>query len=222
MKVEERIRTALESSADSLREPNLLSAEVIMRRGTRRGKTRRFGIGLAIALVAVGMVLVASLTDTSEPVVGTIDLADTKTPAEILADGVVTQEEFDQAGQAVVQCLAAQGFEGEFDSNDISFFVQEGGAVGVTGAGAVLNECIATHMGSAVNVWADENYDPVADFNFHKSVVECTSQATGHNYGEMTQDPPGYMSTVSHHTVNKAQAEGHDEYFRCFDQFADD
>lgn len=216
MKVEERIRTALESSADSLRDPNLLSAEVIMRRGTRRGKTRRFGIGLAIALFAVGMVLVASLTDTSEPVVGTIDLADTKTPAEILADSVVTQEEFDQAGQAVVQCLAGQGLEGEFDSNDISFFVQEGGAA------AALNECIATFMGSVVNVWSDENYDPVADFNFYKSVVECTSQATGHNYGEMTQDSLGYMSTVGHRTVNKAQAEAHDEYFRCFDQFADD
>lgn len=216
MTVEDRVRTALLAEADSLREPILLSASGVRVRAEGRRKRRRLVVGTGIAILAVGFALLATtLDDPSQPAVGPVDLDNAKTPDEILDDRVVTQKEWDQAGQAVVQCLAEQGADGEVTPDGFGFSVISDH----DDPGAILNDCIGTYMGVSVQrVWADQNHDPVAEFLFYSSVVECTSKATGIEYGELTQDQWGYASTDTKRTINKALAESPDEYDQCFDQ----
>lgn len=219
MTIDERVRTALESATWTLPDPILLPASEVVRRGTRRRRTRQLRIGVVVAMLVVGFAVLVLPSDPTAPAGPGLDLANVPTPAEILADGRVTEEEFNLAGRAVVQCLSDQGFEAEFDPEEIGFEVI--GGEPLTDRGGALKECIATYIGRVFHVWLNEAYDPVADFMFYQSVVECTSDLTGADYGEMTQDPMGFMSTEAHRTINRASAESPSEWDDCYHKISE-
>lgn len=205
MSLDERVRSTLESAADRV-QGHPAGIEVIMRRGLRRRHSRRAGWVVAAAVLVVGFVVLAI------PLAPRVDLASARTPVEILADRVVTPEEWEAAGAAVIQCLTDQGMDAEFDADK--------GAFTVYGADpdTRLDECYGAYMGESVQkVWSDQQADPVAEFELYRSVVECTESRTGVDYGDMTQDSLGFVSTEAHRTINRAFNEAPEVYNSCFD-----
>lgn len=208
MSVDERVRSSLNAAADRV-DGDPAGVETIRRRAVRRHRTRQAGWATAV------VVLVAGFVALSRPLQPSVDLAEALTPSEILADRVVTEEEWEAAGAAVVQCLANQGLEAEFDPGEGSFDVSGDDSE------SSFEECWGTYMGVSVQrVWADQQYDPVASFEFYRDVVECTESRTGVDYGEMTQDSLGFASTEAHRTINRAIQEAPDVYDSCLDDVA--
>jgi hypothetical protein len=79
-----------------------------------------------------------------------IDLNTVPSPVEILSDGVVTDDEFEMAGLAVIQCLADVGVEASFNHSDGSFDA-------VTGDDSTFDGCYQKHMGDQVQMlWSDQ------------------------------------------------------------------
>jgi hypothetical protein len=153
----------------------------------------------------------SSPATTAVPTPPALDLSDVPTPREILEDRVVTDEEWRMAGLAVVQCLDEQGIEASFDPEEGSF--------SVGGTEEQFKPCWGTYMGVSVELrWADQQFDPIAEFFFYKNVVECTEQRTGIDFGEMTQDDLGFTSTEAKRTINRALDEAPDVYMQCFDE----
>lgn len=206
MSVDELIRSSLNEAAEKMHGQPAEFAK-IKRRGARRRRVRYAGWGVATVVSVVAFVVVATPLDQG------VDLAEAPTPREILADRVVTGEEWRAAGAAVVQCLTERGLEAEFDPVD--------GQFDVLGEDSDVNfeECWGTHIGVTVEqVWADQQYDPVADFEFYRDVVECTESITGVDYGDMTQDSLGFTSTEAQRTIDRALEEAPDIYDSCFEE----
>jgi len=148
---------------------------------------------------------------TAVPTPATLDLSNVPTPLEILADSVVTDEEWRVAGLAVVQCLDEQGIEASFSPEEGSF--------STGGTEQQFSECWGMYMGVSVEQrWADQQADPIAEFFFYRNVVECTEQRTGIDFGEMTQDNLGFTSSEAKLTINRALDEAPDVYMQCFDE----
>lgn len=215
MTIEERVHSALEADAALVTGGDPIGPEEAMRRGGRRRRTKRLAATAAVIVGLVGFVYLV-IPPSSTPVADPgIDLNSVPSPSEVLADRIVTSVEWNTAGEAVVQCLANRGIQATFDPAD--------GAFSAVGAGAeeALKDCTTTYLTlSMQRVWADQNYDPVAEYEFYKSVVECTEARTGVDYGEMTQGVLGYMSTDAHRTINRALDQAPDAYDQCFDEIA--
>lgn len=208
MRVEERVRSALETEAAQTPHGDPIGAEEAMRKGGRRRTSKRVGVAVIIIVAFVGFVFLA-IPSSNVPVAGPgIDLDTVPSPAEILSDGAVTDDEYEMAGLAVVQCLADVGIEASFNMSDESFTT--------AGAESTFDGCYQKYMSESVQkVWADQNYDPEADFRFYADVVECTEAKTGDDYGEMTQDSLGFASTEARRTIDRAIAEAPGVYEQC-------
>lgn len=130
-----------------------------------RGSARLARLALLIVLVLTGC-------DSSAP-----------TPQQILADEVVTLLAYQQAGQAVVNCMTALGFDAEMELDGRgtpSFTV--GSAVG---SDAALETCHQRHVGDVELAWADQNApEPEQEAMFYNAVVTCVEKEVGEELGE--------------------------------------
>lgn len=113
---------------------------------------------------------------------GLIDEAETKTPSEILDDGVVTESEYYGAALAVLSCLEAEGV-------DAGVAFNEDGSASFTTAGEderVFRECHGPNMGQVELAWADQTGpSPEREVAFYNEVVDCVERETGEEYGEV-------------------------------------
>lgn len=113
---------------------------------------------------------------------GLIDEAETKTPREILDDGVVTVSEYYGAALAVLSCLEAEGV-------DAGVAFNQDGSASFTTAGedeGVFRECHGPNMGQVELAWADQNApSPEREIAFYNEVVDCVESQTGEEYGEV-------------------------------------
>jgi len=206
MSIEERVASDLKSAASRVR-GRPAGVEEIRRRASRRRRIVQGG-WIAAALVVLAGVSVLATSLIPQPV----DLADPPTPSEILADNAVTTEEWEAAGAAVVECLSDRGQDAEFDPSEGSFSI-------ASTAEDAFNECYGAHMGDSVQQrWSSQQYDPVADFEFYRDVVECTESRTDVDFGEMTQDSLGFASTEAQRTINRAIEAAPDAYHACLDE----
>lgn len=139
---------------------------------------------------------------------GDINEAETKTPREILDDGVVTESEYYGAALAVLACLEAEGVDAGLAFNEV-------GHASFTTAGAnedVLRECHGLNMGQAESVWANQNApSPERETAFYNEVVDCVEAQTGEDYGEVER-------RGDTGATDAAIEDAPDVYDECFDE----
>ncbi|MEA1903427.1 MAG: hypothetical protein U9N56_07865 [Actinomycetota bacterium] len=165
MKTDDQIRSMLEAEAARQDPWNPRGSSETMRRGRSRQIRRRVGIpALAVAGLAGVVWVTATVGGQIQP---PAQVADAPTPAEILADGVVTEAEYEAAGKAVVDCVA-QG------TTRVEFTVERGFFNNSFAAGADSSnpdsrffECFNQHMGVAVSeMWEDQRSETTSSSTF--------------------------------------------------------
>ena len=228
---EERVHHALSVLVDStpsgVEFEDLGDVELTARTNGRFRLTGAWAFAAAFVLVIVSGGLsmwAAGLGQPSEPADG-----DLITSEQILADGVVTEGEYRAAAHAVVACLAAAGFDGEvdFDGVDLgsvntlnghaSFSNYSGDEPGASTE--AFNQCSELHLSNNVSLgWAvalgqlDLNQLRVET----TAVTECVEQATGQEFGELTFDEFGYLTTSGQQTKDLAfEYQDHEPWMRC-------
>ncbi len=139
---------------------------------------------------------------------GLIDEAETKTPSEILDDGVVTESEYSGAALAVLSCLEAEGVDAAVAFNEV-------GHATFTTAGeddGVFGECHGTNMGQVELAWADQNApSPGREIAFYNEVVDCVEEQTGQDYGDVE-------ARSDTRATDAAIADAPEMYDACFDE----
>ncbi len=139
---------------------------------------------------------------------GLIDEAETKTPSEILDDGVVTESEYYGAALAVLSCLEAGGV-------DAGVAFNEDGSASFTTAGedeGVFRECHGRNMGQVELAWADQTGpSPEREIAFYNEVVDCVESQTGEEYGEVE-------ARSDTRATDAAIADAPDLYDGCLDE----
>lgn len=138
---------------------------------------------------------------------GLIDEAETKTPREILDDGVVTVSEYYGAALAVLACLEAEGVDAGVAFNEV-------GATFTTGGGdeGVFGECQGRNMGQVELAWADQTGpSPEREIAFYNEVVDCVERETGEEYGEIE-------ARSDTRATDAAIADAPGVYDACFDE----
>lgn len=137
---------------------------------------------------------------------------------DILSDGVVTEDELNFAATAVVACSIELSEDPDFEA---SYQIEQDGSVSFTAdtdEADTFGNCYRVIFGGIEWAWADQNEPPRAEsFYFYGSVVACAEQRTGGDFGEMTRDPMGFVSTVGQRTINAALADAPKTYQACFD-----
>ncbi len=141
---------------------------------------------------------------------------------DVLADGVVTEGELLVAAGAVVSCTEELS---EAPESEVEYIVEPDGRVSWTTLQVdteVFEKCHFVIFRRIEKVWALQNLPPRAeDFYFYGSIVACTESRTGEDFGEMTRDPMGFISTVGHRTINAALDGAEGIYNSCFDSVFD-
>lgn len=140
-------------------------------------------------------------------------------PEEILADGIVTEEEYLAAGANVVQCAENQGYEAYFLPDEMEFGTHAG-ADGLDPSDprperVALDECIAERMGPVIVAWSVHPYNPTNDVVTLKAALECTELQTGVDYGDITQDPGGNLTSDAIRTIQRLLDEAPHVYPEC-------
>ncbi|MEL6982688.1 MAG: hypothetical protein AAFO29_09725 [Actinomycetota bacterium] len=136
------------------------------------------------------------------------------TPERILSDGVVTEDEYRDALDRVVDCVADQG--GEFEYS----FAERDRAVTMAATGdgdldVIIDECLARHVGEVEFVWADQHGpSPEDEAQFYNEVVSCVEDELGVEFGEVQPRAGGGVDTS---VTNAAIDADPDLYDRCFD-----
>ena len=140
------------------------------------------------------------------------------TPAEILADGFVSDAEYLGALAAISSCVEATGAEMrvEFDRNKAACFhlSDPSGSVDLD---TVMSSCIAKHLGRAEFVWADQ-VGPTAeeDAAFYDAVVSCVEEGLGVEFGTVRPKNLGKGPDTS--VTDAAIAADPKLYDACFDR----
>ncbi len=147
---------------------------------------------------------------------------------DALADGVVTEGELLMAAGAVVSCteeLSAEPESEDGPESEVEYVVEPDGRVSWTTLEVdteVFEKCHFLIFRGIEKVWALQNLPPRAeDFYLYGSIVACTESRTGEDFGEMTRDPMGFISTVGHRTINAALDGAEEIYNSCFDSVVD-
>ncbi len=136
------------------------------------------------------------------------------TPAEILADGFVSDSEYLAAIEAVSGCVEATGadFSVEFDRYNAPRFH----ASGRGGLEAIVDSCLAGHLGAVELVWADQNApSPEEDAAFYDAVVSCVEEGLGVDFG--TVEPRSSVRAPDTAVTDAAIAADPDLYSTCLD-----
>ncbi|GBE23858.1 hypothetical protein BMS3Bbin02_00123 [bacterium BMS3Bbin02] len=173
----------------------------------RRGLSVLVTVSVATALlVAIGA---ATLAVTSQ--LGAAPGAPTgmrsATETSILADGIVTEEEYRGAVQAVVDCGRALGLEVTADFNDPN------GHAGFQSPGSIddsrkqFDQCLVEYLPNNVSVgWSvslgDVDLDEMR--NDAAARLACVENRTGQDFGELTYDEFGYPTPMSQATMEAA------------------
>lgn len=119
------------------------------------------------------------------------------TPEEIMADGVVTDEERELAREAVFQCLSDAGADTTFELFDVDPVVQRDYP-------EAYQSCLFGYAGLS------RRNSPLGDaFDLGLlGIVECVEDRTGRDFGPKTIDEIGRLTPEAHRTVTAAiQAE---------------
>ena len=213
----------------SLRTVSTPSPEKIHRRAQRRSATR------ATAAVVLVVSLGASAWLLSRGSAGSFTVGGDAliTSEVILQDGVVTEEELRAGAEAVVACLADAGFEAEvnFDevdgSDDLSGRVD--GSPGFTGdvapgSSEASDRCLDVHLsrnvllGWSVTIGRLDLDQVRAEDN---ALVECVERFTGVDFGEVTHDDFGYLTTDGQQTRDAAfEYQDHEPWQTCKQELA--
>lgn len=151
------------------------------------------------------------------------------TSEQILADGVVTEEEYRAGALAVVACLTEAGFDAEvdFDGSDpgsvnrldghASFSVD--GGDGPEASTEAFNRCRELHLSDNVSLgWqvALGQLDLGELREETTAVTECVEQETGQDFGELTYDEFGYLTATGQQTKDAAfEYQDHEPWMRC-------
>lgn len=136
---------------------------------------------------------------------------------EILSDGVVTFSELTTAAGAVISCVRENGGDLEEKANvvveadgSLSFFMLEADS-------ALVDRCVQTIFDGVSRVWARQSQPPRAEsFYFYGGAVACTERRSGTDFGEMTRDLMGFVSTVGQRTIDAAIDAEPEIYDSCF------
>lgn len=124
------------------------------------------------------------------------------TPEEIMADGVVTDEERELARRAVFQCLSDAGADTTFELFDVDPVVQRDYP-------EAYQRCLFDYAGLS-----RRNNPPGDAFDLGLlGIVECVEDRTGQDFGPKTIDEIGRLTPEAHQTVTvaiQAEAETYD------------
>jgi hypothetical protein len=136
----------------------------------------------------------------------------------ILDDNFVTDEEVELAADATVQCVIDAGGDASWrygpNGYSIDVVVNEAGR-------AFYPECEGRYLRQVHFVWAAQHdASPEEGFLFYSAIVRCTEATTGQDFGELTQDNLGFMSSEGHRTINAALDTETAVYMACFDEVA--
>ncbi len=64
--------------------------------------------------------------------------------------------------------------------------------------------------------------EPVSDYDFYSAVVACTESKTGNDYGEVTKDEYGFVTTDGLRTIQATLDEAPLEYRLCMNEVAEE
>ena len=140
------------------------------------------------------------------------------TPAEILADGFVSDSEYLAAVEGLRQCVDGAGatLEVEFDRWRNPRF----SAYGRVDLNEIIDVCMAQHIGPVEFAWADQNAPtPAEEAAFYDAVVSCVEEALGVDFGTVEPRDPGSGPDTS--ATDAAIAADPDLYNACLERQSD-
>jgi hypothetical protein len=168
-----------------------------------RGTALLAVLGVLVSACTTGIEAESTMTTTVG--VTTTTSVPLPTPDEIMADGVVTDEERELARQAVYECIVDAGADTSFDLYDIDPVVWRD-------YGGELEDCRWPYTG----LYREEEV-PGDQFNMGLlGVVECTEDRTGKYYGPKTIDEIGRLTDDSRETIYKAINSDDAVYDECY------
>ena len=136
----------------------------------------------------------------------------------ILEDNFVSDEEVELAADTTVQCVIDAGGDAYWrygpNGYSIDVVTNEAGR-------AFYPECEGRYLRQVQFVWAAQHdASPEEGFLFYSAIVRCTEATTGQDFGDLTQDSLGFMSSEGHRTINAALNTERAVYMSCFDEVA--
>jgi hypothetical protein len=137
------------------------------------------------------------------------------TPAEILADGFVSDSEYLAAIEAVGSCVEQSGadFSIEFDRNNTPSYR----AMGHPDVDRIMDACIARYLGRVEFVWADQQAPTaVEEAAFYDAVVSCVEEQLGVEFGTVVAKNSARGPDTS--VTDAALAADRELYMACLDR----
>ncbi len=173
----------------------------------RRGFSVVATVSVATALlVAIGAVTVA-VTSQLGAAPGAPTGTRSATETSILADGVVTEEEYRGAVQAVLDCGRALGLEVAADFNDPNGHASFQSPGSIDGSRDQFDQCFAEYLPTNVSVgWSVTLGDGDLGQMRNDAVARlaCVENRTGQDFGELAYDEFGYPTPMSRATMDAA------------------
>jgi hypothetical protein len=173
----------------------------------RRGFSLLGAVSAAILLLVV--VGVATFAVTSEPssVPGAPVDGRNTTEASILADGIVTQEEYRTAVQAVIDCSREAGLDVAADFNSPNGHASFQGPKSFGDPDKQFDQCLAVYLPNNVSLgWSVT----LGDLDLTQMRIDtvarltCIENRTGESFGELDYDEFGYPTAISEATMAAA------------------